>query len=206
MGQNHTKGERAGPGLALGAAAAALGLVAGCASYDPRSSLQIHLTSKAVAGIDAVQLHVREVQVHLAAETTASASATDPAIDGDGAWHSLAVGRNVALLGADGVGRGLGGLRLPEGWIDQVRVTLAAPASAEAKGKTCALDLAALPAKGVKVSQPFRPFAVRHALEHAIWLDLRLDTALSKSGACWALAPQLEVARFTTGGKDVSVQ
>ncbi len=190
----------------VGGIGLALLLLAGCDSYDARSTLEVRLTATAAKGIDSVQLRISQVQVHVVTEAQKSAAAGDKTIDDDGAWQTLEVNRTLTLGSAAAASQDLGMLRLTEGWIDQVRVAVASPTTALAGGKTCTLVVGLLPKGGLKVSSPFRPFPVRHALEHAIWLDLRLDQALIKSGDCWSLGPVLEVARFTTGGKDVSVQ
>lgn len=184
----------------------ALLLLAGCDSYDARSTLQVRLSATPAKGVDSVQLRVSQVQVHVVAEAEKSAAAGDKTIDDDGAWQTLEVNRSLELGGATPASQDLGMLRLTEGWIDQLRIAVASPTTALAAGKTCTLVVGLLPKGGVKISNEFRPFPVRHALEHAIWLDLRLDQALTKSGDCWSLGPVLEVERFTTGGKDVSVQ
>jgi hypothetical protein len=186
--------------------ATALLWLAGCDSYDARSTLQVHLTATPAKGIDSVQLRVSQVQVHVVAEEQKSAAVGDKTIDDDGAWQTLEVNRTLGLGSATAAIQDLGMLRLTEGWIDQLRIGVASPTTALAAGKSCALVVALLPKDGVKISSAFRPFPVRHALDHAIWLDLRLDQALTKSGDCWSLGPVLEVERFTTGGKDVSVQ
>lgn len=188
------------------ALAAVLLLTAGCDSYDARSTLQVHLTATPAKGIESIQLHVSQVQVHVVAEAQKSAAASDKTIDGDDAWQTLDVSRPLGLGSATAASQNLGMLRLTEGYIDQLRIAIASPTTAFAAGKTCTLVVGLLPKGGIKISSAFRPFPVRHALEHAIWLDLRLDQALTKSGDCWSLGPVLEVKRFTTGGKDVSVQ
>lgn len=191
--------------LLTGRLMAALLLLAGCDSYDARSTLQVRLTATPAQGIDSVQLRVSQVQVHVVAEADESAAAGDKTIDDDGAWQTLEVNRTLGLGSAAAASHDLGMLRLTEGWIDQLRIAVASPTTALAAGKTCTLVVGLLPKGGIKISNAFRPFPVRHALEHAIWLDLRLDQALTKSGDCWSLGPALEVERFTTGGKDVSV-
>lgn len=201
-----------GPAGWLGAAALALAVgTAACADYDPRSTLQVYLSATPHAEVDGLQLRVTQVEVHVVAEAKLSAAASDTSIDDDAAWHTLAVDQTVELgevakVGGAATGRDLGTLRLPEGWIDQLRVSVASPMQALSGAKRCALLVSKLPKAGIKVSQAFRPFAVHHQLTHAIWLNLRLDKGLTKSGDCWSLGPQLEVLRFTTGGKDVSVQ
>lgn len=185
-----------------------LGLASGCDAYDARSTLEVHLLAKPASGVDGVQITVKSVEVHVAAQAAVSLSPRNAELAGDGLWQPLAVSRGVDLSKAADVAAAasLGQLALPQGWIDQVRVVISAPATANSAGKQCALTLAKLPKAGVEISQPFRPFAIGHALQHAIWLDLRLDLALDKVGECWALAPVLQVKRFTTGGKEVAVQ
>ncbi len=187
---------------------AVLGLAGGCESYDARSTLQIQLMAKPASGIDAVQLVVEAVAVHVVAQANTSAKPGDSELAGDGHWQQLSVARSVELAKAVNVegAVALGSLALPEGWIDQLRVSIKAPATATSAAKQCDLVLVKLPKAGVDVTQPFRPFAVYHGLQHSIWLDLRMDLALNKLGDCWSLAPVLQVKRFTTGGKDVSVQ
>lgn len=187
---------------------AVVGLSCGCDSYDARSTLQVHLMAKPASGVDTVQITVESVEIHVAAEAAVSAAAGNEDLADDGLWQPLAVGRSVDLGKAMGVAEAasLGELPLPEGWIDQVRIGVKAPSTATSAGKQCALVLAKLPKAGIGVSQKFRPFAVGHLLQHAIWLDLRMDLALDKVGDCWALAPVLQVKRFATGGKEVSVQ
>lgn len=184
--------------------------VAACESYDARSTLQVHFLATPAKGVDSVDLRVVEVQVHLASEASGTgdseAKGSDSGSGSGDAWHALAVNRTLELGSAQAPTHDLGQLRLDEGWIDQLRVTLASPTTASAGGKTCTLVVGQLPKDGIKISSPFRPFAVYHAVEHAIWLNLRLDQALTKSGDCWSLGPVLEVKRFTTGGKDVAVQ
>lgn len=185
-----------------------LGLASSCDAYDARSTLAVHLLAKPASGVDGVQITVKSVEVHVAAQAAVSSSPGNADLADDGLWQSLAVSRGVDLSKAADVAAAasLGELALPQGWVDQVRVVVSAPATANSAGKQCALALAKLPKAGIEVSQPFRPFAIGHALQHGIWLDLRLDLALDKVGDCWALAPVLQVRRFTTGGKEVAVQ
>lgn len=190
---------------AIGCAGAVL---SACDAHDPRSTLQLHLMAKPASGIEAVQLYVGSIAVHVAAKADVSATPGDSALQGDGLWHTLAVGRTLDLSKskelADAVA--VGSLRLPDGWIDQVRIAIQTPATALAAGKTCSLVLAKLPKAGIDVTQAFRPFATGHVLQHAVWLDLRLDLSLGKVGECWALSPVLELRRYTTQGKDVAIQ
>lgn len=191
--------------LLTGGLVVGLVLLAGCDSYDARSTLQVRLNATPAKGIDSVQVRVSQVQVHVVAEAQKSAAAGDKTIDDDSAWQTLEVNRTFGLGSAAAASQDLGMLRLTEGWIDQLRIAVASPTTALAAGKSCTLVVGLLPKGGMKISNEFRPFPVRHALEHAIWLDLRLDQALTKSGDCWSLGPVLEVERFTTSGKDVSV-
>lgn len=196
---------------AAGVAACLVGgvaLLCGCDAYDPRSTLQFHLLAKPASGMDEVLLTVASVTVHVAADGAVSAAPGDPDLEGDGHWHSLTIGRSVDLGKATDVPGAalLGSMALPEGWIDQLRVEIKAPASAKSAAKQCDLLLVKVPKAGIGISQWFRPFAVGHSLNHAIWLDMRLDLALGKVGDCWALTPLLEVRRFETGGKEVAVQ
>lgn len=156
-----------------------------------------------VLPIDKVDIHVSELN---APEVFA---ASNPIIDGDDNWHSIAVGRDIELVGHQAIADALdlGSVRVPPGKITQFRIVLLAgkPATVKTAKGSCTVDVSGIGKAGIKVTEPYRAFDTMQRVTHRGLLQLDLAKAFVPSGSCYKLIAALGVTQWTTDGKTVTV-
>lgn len=158
------------------------------------------------AGVTAVKIWVAAMQVHVdTKEKAMSADPNDASIDDDGKWHSLTVNRSIDLVQHQGETAAdvLGQLELPEGKVTQVRLVIdtAKPNVATRGGVDCDLDTSRVAEKGIKLNHVFKAFSTKLGAKQEILVDFDLGTSMIESGACYVLAPKLELRKVKTDGK-----
>ncbi len=192
---------------------AGVALAIGCGGSNTAT---LYLYDAAPAGVTAVNVYVKSMDVHVetgdtAASTTDSADPNDTSIDNDGKWESLPVDKSIDLLQHQGQTAAdvLGQVTLPDGKVTQLRLVIdpAQPNTATfADGSTCALDTTLVARTGIKINHVFKAFQTTDG--HAdVFVHFDLDHSLVAEGTCFSLRPvlKLEAGGVQRHGKPVDL-
>lgn len=200
---------------------AALSLaLAACGGAENTATL--HLMDAPPEGVTAVKITVAAMQVHVVPSRDGTSAAGDASIDDDdrdddrddddddddSEWRSLSVGRQIDLVQRQGetAAEVLGELGLPEGKITQLRLVLdtSDPENnvATFRGEDCALDVAKVAKKGIKIPHAFKAFRARADGRTSVWVDFELDKSMKRSGDCFELEPKLKLHKVKLDDDD----
>lgn len=191
------------------ASVAGFALATGCGSSNTAA---LYLYDAAPAGVTAVNVFVKSMDVHVDTADTTATDSRDPAdatIDDDGKWESLDVGKSIDLLQHQGetAAELLGQLTLPDGKVTQLRLVIdpTQPNTATfADDTTCNLDTTQVARTGVKINHVFKAFQTEAG--HAdVYVHFDLDNSLVASGTCFTLRPMLKLEKVNQKGKPVAL-
>jgi hypothetical protein len=188
-----------------------LALAVGCGSSNTAA---LYLYDAAPAGVTAVNVFVKSMDVHVdTGDTTSTATdSRDPAdttIDNDGKWETLDVNKSIDLLQHQGETAAdlLGQVTLPDGKVTQLRLVIdpAQPNTATfADGSTCNLDTTLVARTGIKINHVFKAFQTKDG--HAdVFVHFDLDHSLVAEGTCFSLRPVLQLENVKQKGKPVDL-
>jgi hypothetical protein len=204
-------------------------LTSGCDVAEPTATVSVYLQSAAAPLVNsaaaqsdkpmqvgALRVRIARLQLHVdPAGGATSRPASDKSYDRDDLWHTGGIGRTLDLsqLGADGEPLLLATVDVPEGQLDQLRLTvdLAGEQSVTVDGKGCKLELAAMPKittteRAFKVSEPFGALGLFRNLDHEVVLAIDPAQSLIAYQGCWALKPVMRVSALRVSGKSLAVK
>jgi hypothetical protein len=193
------------------AGVAGLALAAGCGGSNTAT---LYLYDAAPAGVTAVNVWVKSMDVHVdtgdtAARETDSRDPADTTIDADDSWVSLEVGKSIDLLEHQGqtAAEVLGQVTLPDGKVTQLRLVIdpAQPNTAAFQdGTTCDLDTTLVARTGIKINHVFKAFQTTSG--HAeVFVHFDLDHSLVATDTCFSLRPVLKLENVERHGKRVDL-
>jgi hypothetical protein len=182
------------------AAAALLGACGGSATAD------LYLLDAPPDNLKAVNIYVTSMAVHVN-DVDKGESETDAAIDDDGKWQTLPVGKSIDLVQHEGESAALllGQLDLPDGKITQIRlvVDVTQPNTVvRADDSTCNLDMSKVEVKGIKISHVFKAFDVKKNNKAQVWVDVDLHDSLKAAGGCYQLEPKIKLIKVKIDGTE----
>lgn len=180
-------------------------------------------------GVKAVKIWIASMQMHVVDKEKGEGKKGDPAdasVDDapvaktgeDGAgepnkWISVTVDKEIDLAAHQGEGAAatLGQLELPEGKITQIRLVVDTekPGSnlvTKTDDSTCALDMARVAKKGIKINHVFKAFDVEGGAAHEVIVDFDLGESMKTKGSCWELEPKLKLHKVKREGAEVDVK